>query len=100
MTITMGLLHYGSPPVSFPFDDRTLAHLEMVVLAKLRRNESFALSLDDGSGRSTVWVNASSTLRFQFDDGAKPDINRAWLDLLIEGANTAPGLRVVPEPAA
>jgi hypothetical protein len=96
----MGSLHYGSPPATFELDDRTLAHVELVVLAKLRRSESFALTLDaPKGGRSTVWVNASSTLRFDFGSGAQ-EINREWLDELIESANTTAGMRIVPEPEA
>lgn len=94
----MGSLHYGSPPATFDLDDRTLAHVELVVLAKLRRSESFALTLDaPKGGRSTVWVNASSTLRFDFGSETH-EINREWLDELIESANTTTGMRVVPEP--
>ncbi len=94
----MGSLHYGSPPATFELDDRTLAHVELVVLAKLRRNESFALSLDTkGDGRSTLWISASSTLRFDFESAA-PEINRVWLDELIDSANTTAGMRIVPEP--
>ena len=94
----MGSLHYGSPPTSYELDDRALAHVELVVLAKLRRNESFALSLDGPkAGRTTIWVNAASTLRFEFDETTH-EINRLWLDELIDSANTTTGLRIVPEP--
>ena len=94
----MGSLHYGSPPATFEIDDRALAHVELVVLAKLRRNESFALSLDvpDG-GRTTIWVNSSSTLRFEFETQTH-EINREWLEELIDSANTTVGMRVLPEP--
>ncbi len=94
----MGSLHYGSPPATFELDDRTLAHVELVVLAKLRRNESFALTIDlPKGGRSAIWINASSTLRFDFGSETH-DINRVWLDELIDSANTTTGMRVVPEP--
>ena len=94
----MGSLHYGSPPTSYQLDDRALAHVELVVLAKLRRNESFAFSLDGPKGgRTTIWVSAASTLRFEFDETTH-EINRLWLDELIDSANTTTGLRVVPEP--
>lgn len=94
----MGSLHYGSPPATFEFDDRTLAHVELVVLAKLRRNESFALNIDEPKGgRSTLWINSSSTLRFEFST-ATHEINRDWLDDLIDSANTTVGMRIVPEP--
>lgn len=95
----MGQLLYGSPPVAFELDDRTLAHVEIVVLAKLRRNESFACSFEtEGGGRSAIWLNPSSTVQFVFDN-ATQKINREWLDLLIDTANTPAGLRVVPAPA-
>jgi hypothetical protein len=94
----MGHLHYGSPPTSFALPDRTLAHVEFVVLAKLRRNEGFALSIDtDTGGRQQVWINTAATLRFEFDQHVT-DINREWLELLIDSANSAGGLRIVPEP--
>lgn len=95
----MGKLHYGSPPASFEFDDRTLAHVELVVLAKLRRQESFAFTVEGTDGaRDTLWINAASTLRFEFGS-ATTDINREWLDELIDSANTTAGMKVVPEPA-
>lgn len=94
----MGQLLYGTPPESFDLDDRTLAHVEVVTLAKLRRNESFAISLDrDKGGRTTLWIGTNATLQFRFDQG-RQEINRAWLELLIDSANTPGGLRVEPEP--
>ncbi len=94
----MGHLHYGSPATSFEIDDRTLTHVELVVLAKLRRNESFALTVDGEKGaRQTLWVNASSTLRFELGS-AITEINRVWLDELIDSANTTTGMRILPEP--
>ncbi|MDR5699276.1 DUF7882 family protein [Agromyces aerolatus] len=94
----MGHLHYGSPPTSFALPDRTLAHIEFVVLAKLRRNESFALSIDEPSGgRQQIWINTAATLRFEFE-GPVSDINRVWLEELIDSANAAAGMRITPEP--
>jgi len=95
----VGYLHYGSPPTSFALPDRTLAHIEFVVLAKLRRNESFALSVDEPSGgRQQIWINTAATLRFEFE-GAVSDINRHWLEELIDSANSPAGMRILPEPA-
>ena len=94
----MGHLHYGSPPASFELDDRTLAHVEIVVLAKLRRNESFALTIDGANGaRESIWINSSSTLRFEFGSTTN-DISKAWLDELIDSANTTTGMKILPEP--
>ena len=94
----MGQLLYGTPPEIFELDDRTLAHIEVVTLAKLRRNESFAISLDrPEGGRSTIWVGTNATLQFRFEVG-RQEINRAWLDQLIDSANTPGGLRIEAEP--
>jgi hypothetical protein len=96
----MGQLLYGTPPETFELDDRTLAHVEVVTLAKLRRNESFAISLDRAQGgRTTIWVGTNAALQFRFDQG-RQEINRAWLDQLIDSANTPGGLRIEPEPTA
>jgi hypothetical protein len=94
----MGQLLYGHQAASFEIDDRTLAHVELVVLAKLRRNESFALTLDaEHGGRDTIWLNAASEIRFRYTS-ERPAINRAWLDVLIDTANSTAGMRVVDEP--
>ena len=93
----MGQLMYGSPAEVFELDDRTLAHVEIVVLAKLRRRESFAFTLErEKGGRSTLWIGTNSTLQFRFDGGPQ-EINRGWLDVLIDTANAPTGLKVVPE---
>ena len=93
----MARLLYGSPPVSFEFDTRTLAHVEVVVMAKLRRNENFAFSVEQsGDSRTTIWVNVSSDLQFIYDE-PRPEINREWLGRLVDSANSTSGLRVMPE---
>ena len=95
----MGTLHYGSPPASFKIDDRALAHVELVVLAKLRRREnlSFALVDEKTSLRQSMWISPDTTLRFEYD-GPMPEINRLWLQDLVDTANSSTGLRLVPEP--
>ncbi|MEP6481029.1 MAG: hypothetical protein ABJA94_03375 [Rhodoglobus sp.] len=94
----MGQLLYGSPPEVFEVDDRTLAHVEVVILAKLRRNENFAVTLErTGGGLSTIWVSTASTLQLRFD-GEQHPINRAWLETLIDSANTPAGMKVEAYP--
>jgi hypothetical protein len=79
-------------------DDRTLAHVEIVVIAKLRRNESFAFSLPGkGDARTSIWLSPASDVQFEYAKGTA-DINRAWLEVLIESANTPQGLRIAAEP--
>jgi len=93
----MGHFLYGTPPEQFELDDRTLAHVEIVMLAKLRRNENFAFVLDYPSGgRSTLWVSTHSALQFRLDDHSH-EINREWLEVLIDSANSPGGLRITPE---
>lgn len=95
----MGTLHYGSPPSSFQIDDRALAHVELVVMAKLRRRENLSFSLVDEktSVRQAMWISPVTTLRFEYD-GPMPEINRLWLQDLVDTANSSSGLRLVPEP--
>ncbi|MDQ7879238.1 hypothetical protein Q9R08_14710 [Microbacterium sp. QXD-8] len=95
----MGTLHYGSPPASFQIDDRALAHVELVVMAKLRRRENLSFSLvdDKTSVRQAMWISPVTTLRFEYD-GPMPEINRLWLQDLVDTANSSSGLRLVPEP--
>lgn len=84
------------------FDDRTLAHLQTVITAKLRRGESFTLTWKDdvsiGDGRTTVWLHPGCGLVFKFYGSRQPALNRAWLEALTYTANSPTGLYVVPEP--
>lgn len=98
----MGYLMYGRPAEEIEIDDRTLAHLKMVILAKLRRSETFAFSFEydvsQGSGRSTIWMHPSIPLQFNFVGSRQPAINRAWLEALVAASNSVDGLRILPEP--
>ncbi len=98
----MGYLQYGTSGTQIRFDDRTLAHLQIVITAKLRRDESFFFSwLDDpalGDGRSSIWLSTSIPLLFHFSATAGQDVNRDWLDLLSATANSAQGLFLADEP--
>jgi len=95
----MGTLFYGSQGTPIQINDRALAHLKAVVVAKLRRDEAFTLSLqhEDGSGRSTVWLSSSIPLRFTFEEAVRPDLNPDWLEDLAESANLLGGITLVPE---
>jgi hypothetical protein len=98
----MGLLLYGRPPEEIDIDDRTLAHLKIVILTKLRRGERFPFSFEyeNDGGRSTVWLHYSIPLQFKFEESHQPIINRAWIDALAASANSVDGLRVLTEPPA
>ncbi|MCX7522464.1 ATP-dependent DNA ligase [Microbacterium sp. STN6] len=99
----MGKLTYDST-LTIDFDDRVLAHLQMVIGAKLRRNEAFYFSWKDdtaiGDGRSTLWMHPTIPIYFKFAGGKQPSINRRWVDALMMTANSPSGLQLVPEPAS
>jgi hypothetical protein len=100
----MGHLIYGERAVEIVVDDRALAHLQIVILQKLRRLESFAFSWVEptttGSGRSTIWLHPNVTLQFHYLGSRIPSINQVWLTELTELAHSNAGLRLIPEPAA
>jgi hypothetical protein len=97
----MGNLIYGPAAKSISIDDRDLAHLQVVILAKLRRGESFAFSWDRssdfGSGHNTVWINPTMYIEFSFFGSKKIPMNRAWVDALMRRANSNAGLELVSE---
>ena len=99
--ISMGKFTYDSG-VSVDFDDRLLAHLQVVMGAKLRRGESFFFSWRDdpfvGGGRSSVWVHPGIPVAFKYFGGTSPVLNRAWVEILTISANSAAGLQIVIEP--
>ena len=96
----MGRLTFATALVA-DFDDRVLAHLQVTIAAKLRRGESFTFTWrEDGDrgGRNVVWVHPAHVLAFRYLGSTPPTINRAWIELLTEAANSAGGLRALPEP--
>jgi hypothetical protein len=99
----MGQFIYGNPSVAVDFDDRVLAHLKVVVLAKVRRGESFTFSWEytaaAGSGHSSIWIHPTIPLQFNFLGNREPRLNRAWVEELMQLANTPAGLRPTPEPS-
>jgi hypothetical protein len=97
----MGTMLYGTV-LTVNFDDRVLAHLQFVIGAKLRRRDSFFFSwteaLDNGGGRSTVWMNDSIPLAFRHDTPFRSQLNKEWLESLALSANSAQGLVLTGEP--
>lgn len=105
----MGLMIYGNAP-AIEVTDRALRHLQAVIIAKLRRNESFSFSWDnepdvgddqalEKPGRhGSVWISKSSLLYFSYDTAQTAPLDTAWLDVLMHAANSPGGLRVLPEP--
>lgn len=101
MLLHMGRFIYDTVENSIDIDDRTLAHLRIVVMNKLRRADSFMFDVDhaDGSGRRSYWMHAGVPIQFQFFGSRQPRINRAWIELLMDAASGPNGLTLLPEPA-
>lgn len=96
----MGTLRYDGQIVEF--DDDLLAHLQIVIVGKLRRGESFLMSWRDseerGDGCSAIWIHPAHSLTFHFS--GETEISDQWLDQLTRSANSATGLVVMRHEAA
>lgn len=89
--------------VKTQIEDRALAHIQLVVTAKLRRGEPFGFTwredMSVGGGRTTVWVHPGASIVYKYYGGRQPAINRAWVEALAFTANSPTGLYLIPEPA-
>ena len=96
----MGTLNYDST-ITVELDDRTLAHLQLVIWSKLRRGEHFAFTWIAETGesrRTSVWCAPNIPMVFQYDEPDAAELNPRWMELLMKSANSGAGLRLVPEP--
>jgi hypothetical protein len=97
----VGTLYYGGSAAPIHIEDRALAHLKVVIAAKLRRRESFTVSWkhapDEPGGRSTIWLEPSIPLRFEFEAPEPPELSREWLEQLATSAHSTGGIVLVPE---
>jgi hypothetical protein len=98
----VGRLTYDNT-TAVDFDDRLLAHLQVVIGTKLRRGEAFYLNWTDstsiGGGRSAIWLHPAIPIRFKYDGSRRPRLNREWITVLMISASSTEGLRPTPEPA-
>jgi hypothetical protein len=93
----MGSLWYdNSKP--FEIDDRALAHLQAVIIDKLRRDERFALRLSDGDRMVLLWVSPYTALQFVYVGNRRPALNRAWIEELAIDAGVTGVLSLIREP--
>jgi len=100
----VGSLIYGSASIEVKFEDRVLAHLQVVMSAKLRRGESFFFNwFDDpavGDGRSAFWIDPGIPLYFRYSGSRQPTLNKAWLEEMAISAGSNQGLFLLEEPGA
>lgn len=97
----MGTLIYDGAD-GFAFDDRVLAHLQAVIATKLRRREGFLLIWIDRSSSAegtlrSIWLDPSISVQFVFAHPHLPELNRDWLVILTEKANSNSGLLLEDE---
>lgn len=94
----MGTPYYGAARTPIKMDDRVLAHVKVLVVSKLRRNEPFLLSwvesAENGHGRASVWIHAGADLVFRFDGSRQADLDKELLDSMSSEALGPTGLRV------
>lgn len=93
----MGLFVYDDCR-AVEIEDRALTHLQLVIIDKLRRNESFALNLTDGDRTIMMWVNPYTALQFIYHGNRRPAVNREWIEELAINAGVTGVLMLVPEP--
>lgn len=90
------------PHVDVEFDDRVLAHLQVVLGAKLRRGESMLFSwrdsVDAGDGRTSMWIHPFADIAFKYYRHRRPTISHEWIDQLMLEANKPGALQLVEEP--
>jgi hypothetical protein len=100
----LGQLIYGMGNQAIPVDDRALLHLQLVIYSKLRAQESFPFNWRDepgvGDGHGSIWITPGVPIVFRYAGSRDPNVNRDWVRLLQEAANSPAGLRVLPEPGS
>lgn len=96
----MGRFIYDTSANSVDIEDRTLAHLRLAIMNKLRRSEPFMFDVEvgDGSGRRSFWIHPAVALQFHFFGSRQPRINRQWVEEMIRVASGPNGLTIIPEP--
>lgn len=96
----MGSLRYSQH--HFPFDDRVLAHLQVVIAGKMHRGEAFFLTwtVDGPSGKQKrcIWLSPTIPLAFSFHSTHMRPLNRDWIIELTTRTHNASGLVLSLEP--
>lgn len=96
------LIHAGT--TEYGIEDRMLAHVKVAVSTKLRRHECFLLSWEidphHGSGRVSLWLSPAVPLEFKFSGSWVPELNRVWLEALVDTGNSARGMVLMPDEEA
>lgn len=94
----MGVLAYGVEDRRVEIDDVALAHLKIIIVAKLLHDDSVLLSVhpDRLDGPDHVLLHPTTPIRFTFDDPEPPPLDPAVIARLAVEMNDPEGL-VVPD---
>ncbi len=99
----MGKLIYSTSR-EYEFDDRTLSHVKIALVTKLRRHESFLLNweipLEQGGGRMSLWISREIPLAFVFSGSRPPALNERWMEALLRTSQRTGGMVIMSEDAA
>jgi hypothetical protein len=92
----MGSMTYDGTTIHF--EDRVLAHLQIVIVQKFLKEQAFLMPWKDGKsigdGRASVWLAPTIPLYFKFLGSRTPAIDKEWLLLLGKSAESSTGLIV------
>ncbi|WP_334148935.1 DUF7882 family protein [Microbacterium sp.] len=95
----MGHLTYANNAAPIEIADEMLAHLRAVTVTKLRRGESFALTVPTNSHAfETLWIHASIPIQFALDVSVR--LERSLLASMMEAASSSGGLDLGDERLA
>lgn len=98
----MGVMICG--PNEVEFDDRLLTHLQVVIVTKFRRGESFLMSWiedeESGGGQTSLWMSPKTPVYFKYYGSRVPSLDRDWIQRLEVEANGSRGLIVLGEDGA
>lgn len=99
----MGKLLYGNGQ-EYEFDDRTLSHVKIALVTKLRRHESFLLNWqippELGGGRMSLWISREIPMAFVFAGSRPPTLNERWMEALLHSSQRTGGMVVMTEEEA
>ncbi len=99
----MGKLLYGTGQ-EYEFDDRTLSHVKIAIVTKLRRHESFLLNwqipAEQGGGRMSLWISREIPMAFVFAGNRPPTLNERWMEALLHSSQRTGGMVVMSEEEA
>jgi len=97
-------LIYGYLNREYEFAERTLSHVKMAIVTKLRRHESFLLNwqvpADRGGGRISLWISREVPMAFVFNSNRPPKLNERWMEALLRSSQRTGGMVVVSEAEA